>query len=88
MNFENLGLSETILRGVKEAGFTEPSPIQQEAIPIVLEGHDMVAQAQTGTGKTAAFGLPVMSKIDANGGVQLLIITPTRELCMQVSDEL
>lgn len=88
MNFENLGLSETILRGVKEAGFTEPSPIQQEAIPIVLEGHDMVAQAQTGTGKTAAFGLPVMSKIDANGGVQVLIITPTRELCMQVSDEL
>ena len=49
MSFENLGLSENILRGVKEAGFTDPSPIQEQAIPIVLEGHDMVAQAQTGT---------------------------------------
>ncbi len=88
MSFDKLGLSENILRGVKEAGFTEASPIQEQAIPIVLEGHDMVAQAQTGTGKTAAFGLPVMSKIDPNGGVQVLIITPTRELCMQVSDEL
>jgi ATP-dependent RNA helicase DeaD len=88
MSFENLGLSEKILMGVKEAGFTEASPIQLQAIPVVLEGHDMVAQAQTGTGKTAAFGLPVMSKIDPNGGVQALIITPTRELCMQVSDEL
>lgn len=88
MSFDNLGLNENILRGIKEAGFTEPSPIQEQAIPIVLEGHDMVAQAQTGTGKTAAFGLPVMSKINPQGGVQVLIITPTRELCMQVSDEL
>ncbi len=88
MSFDNLQLSENILRGVKEAGFTEASPIQIQAIPVVLEGHDMVAQAQTGTGKTAAFGLPIMSKIDPEGGVQALIITPTRELCMQVSDEL
>jgi ATP-dependent RNA helicase DeaD len=88
MSFDNLGLNEKILMGVKDAGFTEASPIQQQAIPVVLEGHDMVARAQTGTGKTAAFGLPIMSKIDANGGVQALIITPTRELCMQVSDEL
>ncbi|MBN1839280.1 MAG: DEAD/DEAH box helicase [Campylobacterales bacterium] len=87
--FESFGLHQDILKAVTEAGFTEPSPVQAEAIPLVLQGHDIVAQAQTGTGKTAAFGLPTMSMIDASQNrVQLLVITPTRELATQVSDEL
>ena len=87
--FESFGLHQDILKAITEAGFKEPSPVQQQAIPLVLEGHDIVAQAQTGTGKTAAFGLPTMSMIDANlHKVQLLVITPTRELATQVSDEL
>ncbi|MBD3807933.1 MAG: DEAD/DEAH box helicase, partial [Epsilonproteobacteria bacterium] len=77
-----------IAKGVKIAGFKEPSPIQELAIPLVLEGRDLVGQAHTGTGKTAAFGLPVLQKI-ANGECErALIITPTRELATQVSDEL
>ena len=87
--FESFGLHQDILKAVVEAGFTEPSPVQEQAIPLVLAGHDIVAQAQTGTGKTAAFGLPTMSMIDASQNrVQLLVITPTRELATQVSDEL
>jgi len=87
--FESFGLHQDILKAITEAGFTEPSPVQAEAIPLVLQGHDIVAQAQTGTGKTAAFGLPTMSMIDTNlNKVQLLVITPTRELATQVSDEL
>jgi ATP-dependent RNA helicase DeaD len=87
--FETFGLHADILKAVKEAGFKEPSPVQQQAIPLVLEGNDIVAQAQTGTGKTAAFGLPTMSRIDPDQNrVQLLVITPTRELATQVSDEL
>ncbi len=89
IQFEEFGLDEKILKAVKEAGFKEPSPVQEMAIPLVLEGHDIVAQAQTGTGKTAAFGLPTMSMIDPNEQrVQILVITPTRELATQVSDEL
>ena len=86
--FEQFGLKKDIMRAIGYAGFKVPSPIQQQAIPLVMAGRDMVAQAQTGTGKTAAFGLPTLNKIDPNGGVQALIITPTRELANQVSDEL
>ncbi|HYE08123.1 MAG TPA: DEAD/DEAH box helicase [Planctomycetota bacterium] len=87
--FSKFGLSEPILSGVRDAGFTLPSPIQAAAIPLLLAGRDLVAQAQTGTGKTAAFGLPGMSKLDPKlPGVQMLVITPTRELCAQVADEL
>ena len=86
--FESFGLSAEIVRGLKEAGFKKPSPIQEQAIPYVLAGKDMIAQAQTGTGKTAAFGLPVMSQITQNGGVEVLVVTPTRELASQVSTEL
>ncbi len=89
VTFESFGLSENIMKAIKEAGFREPSPVQEQAIPLVLEGHDIVAQAQTGTGKTAAFGLPSMSMIDTNSNrVEILVITPTRELATQVSDEL
>ena len=88
MKFTDFNLKDTIQAAVTDAGFTEPSPVQKDAIPLVLEGHDMIAQAQTGTGKTAAFGLPIMSMMKADGSVEGLVIVPTRELAMQVSDEL
>ncbi|MDX9813446.1 MAG: DEAD/DEAH box helicase [Sulfurimonas sp.] len=88
ITFDDLGLKKEVLRGVKDAGFVTPSPIQAAAIPSVLDGRDMVAQAHTGTGKTAAFGLPLLSKLKLDGSVEALIITPTRELATQVSDEL
>ncbi|MCF6207158.1 MAG: DEAD/DEAH box helicase [Sulfurovum sp.] len=88
MTFTDFNLKSTILDAVTEAGFKEPSPVQQEAIPLILKGNDIIAQAQTGTGKTAAFGLPIMSMMQADGSVEGLVIVPTRELAMQVSDEL
>ncbi|MFA5234662.1 MAG: DEAD/DEAH box helicase [Sulfurimonas sp.] len=88
ITFDDLGLKKEILRSVKDAGFTVPSPIQTAAIPFILAGRDIVGQAHTGTGKTAAFGLPALNNIDPNDGVGLLVITPTRELATQVSDEL
>jgi len=88
ITFDDLNLKKEVLQAVKYAGFTIPSPIQAQAIPFVLAGRDMVAQAHTGTGKTAAFGLPAISKMKLNAGVQVLVITPTRELATQVSDEL
>lgn len=87
-SFEDFGLRKEILKGVYEAGFRAPSPIQQQSISQVMEGNDVMARAQTGTGKTAAFGLPSMNKVGRTGGVEILVITPTRELASQVSDEL
>ena len=87
--FDQFALRTDILAGVKAAGFTVPSPIQLQAIPVILAGGDLIAQAQTGTGKTAAFGLPAMHRLDPKAkGVQILVITPTRELAAQVGDEL
>lgn len=88
ITFEDFNLREDILQGVTEAGFRSPSPIQQQAIPLILSGRDTVAQAQTGTGKTAAFGLPAMNAITGSNKVEVLVIVPTRELASQVSDEL
>ncbi|EDZ63556.1 DEAD/DEAH box helicase [Sulfurimonas gotlandica GD1] len=88
LTFDDLGLSQDILRSVKQAGFVTPSPIQAAAIPLILQGRDIVGQAHTGTGKTAAFGLPALNNIDVRNGVEILVITPTRELATQVSDEL
>jgi len=88
ITFDDLNLRKEVLQAVKYAGFTAPSPIQAQAIPFVLAGRDMVAQAHTGTGKTAAFGLPAISNMKLNAGVEVLVITPTRELATQVSDEL
>ncbi len=88
MKFTDFNLKSTIQKSIDEAGFKEPSPVQKDAIPLVLEGHDIIAQAQTGTGKTAAFGLPMMNNMKADGSVEGLVIVPTRELAMQVSDEL
>lgn len=88
MKFTDFDLSQTIQQAISDAGFKEPSPVQKEAIPLILEGCDIIAQAQTGTGKTAAFGLPMLSQMKADGSVEGLVIVPTRELAMQVSDEL
>ncbi|MDQ7044493.1 MAG: DEAD/DEAH box helicase [Sulfurimonas sp.] len=88
ITFDDLGLRSELLRSIKFAGFTHPSPIQEEAIPIVMAGKDIVGQAHTGTGKTAAFSLPVLNNMRVDGSVELLVITPTRELATQVSDEI
>jgi ATP-dependent RNA helicase DeaD len=88
ITFDDLGLKQELLRSVKFAGFVTPSPIQEQAIPLVMAGRDIVGQAHTGTGKTAAFGLPALHNMKMNGKVELLVITPTRELATQVSDEI
>lgn len=85
LSFHSLGLSETRVRHLEEIGFSAPTAIQAQAIPHLLSGRDVVGQAQTGTGKTAAFSLPILERIDAkNPQVQALVLTPTRELAMQV----
>ncbi len=87
--FAELGLSERTLRALRDVGYESPSPIQEQAIPSVLEGRDVIGQAQTGTGKTAAFGLPIAEYIDPEvREVQALVLTPTRELCIQVTQAL
>ncbi|HEX6021903.1 MAG TPA: DEAD/DEAH box helicase [Solirubrobacter sp.] len=87
--FADLGLSEPILRALHDVGYESPSPIQEQAIPPLLEGRDVIGQAQTGTGKTAAFGLPLMEFVDPDDDeVQALVLTPTRELCIQVTQAL
>lgn len=89
MKFTELHLSENILKAVEKAGFEEPSPIQELTIPLALEGKDVIGQAQTGTGKTAAFGLPTLDKINTSRHVvQALVIAPTRELAVQGQEEL
>lgn len=87
--FEELSLSPEILRAIEDLGFEEPSPIQAKAIPVLLEGRDMVAQSQTGTGKTAAFGIPLLERLVPNvKDIQALILCPTRELAIQVAEGL
>ena len=86
--FEELEINEDIMRSVKELGFTTPFPIQAQAIPVLLRGTDVIGQAHTGTGKTATFGIPMLQNIIKGGGIQGLIIAPTRELAIQISDEL
>ncbi len=88
ITFESFGFKKDLLRAIDHAGFKVPSPIQAEAIPLVMQGRDIVGQAHTGTGKTAAFGLPALNMMDMKSGVEILVITPTRELATQVSDEL
>ncbi len=86
--FENLGLSAQLTKALAENGFKAPFPIQETAIPLILQGKDVVGQAHTGTGKTAAFGLPILQQIKPGGPVQVLILAPTRELAVQVTDEI
>ncbi|MGF1570188.1 MAG: DEAD/DEAH box helicase [Nodosilinea sp.] len=91
MTFDQLGLSTGLLRAVADQGYTEPTPIQQRAIPVILQGKDLLASAQTGTGKTAGFTLPLLQCLSTNPGSgrrgpRALILTPTRELAAQVGD--
>src|SRR5919106_5498421 len=88
-SFRDLGLSEEIINTLDELGYGEPTPIQEQAIPELLGGHDVIGQAQTGTGKTAAFGLPLMEYLDPDSSeTQAIVLTPTRELCIQVTQAL
>ena len=88
-SFRDLGLSEGLLQTLDELGYVEPTPIQAQAIPELLAGHDVIGQAQTGSGKTAAFGLPMLEHIDPeNQETQAIVLTPTRELCIQVTQAL
>src|SRR5579864_1822610 len=87
MGFTQLGLAPAVLDGVKAMGYTDPTPIQLRAIPLVLSGRDVIGSAQTGTGKTAAFALPILSKLGQHSqdkSPRVLILEPTRELAAQV----
>jgi ATP-dependent RNA helicase DeaD len=87
--FAELGLSETLLEALRDVGYENPSPIQEQGIPPLLAGSDVIGQAQTGSGKTAAFGLPLIEAVDpSESEVQGLVLTPTRELCIQVTQAL
>jgi ATP-dependent RNA helicase DeaD len=89
MKFIELGLSEQLLKSIEEVGYEEATAIQEQTIPLVLAGNDVIGQAQTGTGKTAAFGLPTIDRIDSNlRKIQALIVAPTRELAIQIQEEL
>jgi ATP-dependent RNA helicase DeaD len=89
MTFDDLGLAPMVLAAVKAVGYETPSPIQAATIPFILAGRDLVGQAQTGTGKTAAFALPLLSRLDVNSRrTQALILAPTRELAIQVAEAL
>jgi len=92
VSFENLGLSADLLRAVREQGYTQATPVQQQAIPVILQGRDVLAAAQTGTGKTAGFTLPMLQRLSESSGtearrpVRALVLTPTRELAAQVAE--
>ena len=89
IRYENSEIDERIIRAVTEIGYEEMTPIQQSAIPALLEGRDIIGQAQTGTGKTAAFGIPLVQMIDPEDErVQAIVLCPTRELAIQAADEL
>ena len=86
MNFQEFGLSEAVLRGIEAKGYTEATPIQAQAMPLVLQGRDVMGSAQTGTGKTAAFALPILTVLGEHGQFRALVLEPTRELAQQVQD--
>jgi ATP-dependent RNA helicase DeaD len=87
IDFAQLGLPEHLLQTIRQVGYETPSPIQAQSIPILLQGHDLIGQAQTGTGKTAAFALPLLAQLDTtNRNTQALVLTPTRELAIQVAE--
>lgn len=87
--FKELGISDIIIRSLSDMGFEEPTPIQEQAIPTLLAGKDLVGQAQTGTGKTAAFGIPLLENLEpGKGPIRGIVLTPTRELAIQVAEEL
>ncbi|BCU52820.1 ATP-dependent RNA helicase DeaD [Staphylococcus auricularis] len=87
-NFKELGISAKTVETLESMGFTEATPIQKDSIPLALEGKDILGQAQTGTGKTGAFGIPIIEKVAGKKGVQALLLAPTRELAMQVAEQI
>ena len=88
ITFKDLGLKDSLLKAIDDLGYVNPSPIQSEAIPVAISGTDIIGQAQTGTGKTAAFGLPIVNNITNKDAISSIILAPTRELAIQVHDEL
>ncbi len=86
MKIEDLNLNSSLLHSIKDLGYTDLTPIQNKCIPEIRQGKDVVGQSSTGSGKTVAFGLPILEKVEPDKGVQSLILTPTRELCVQVTD--
>ena len=88
MPFNGLGLSDSLLKTLDELGFEKPTPVQEKSIPLILKGKDIIASAQTGTGKTAAFGLPTLDRLESGKRIQCLILEPTRELAQQVEEAL
>jgi ATP-dependent RNA helicase RhlE len=84
MSFQEMGLMDAVVHGVQSLGFVEPTPIQERCIPLILQGRDVIGSAQTGTGKTAAFALPILSKLKDRRGPRCLVLEPTRELAIQV----
>ena len=89
LRFEELGLSDEILKAIENKGFEEATPIQAQSIPYIMEGRDIIGQAQTGTGKTAAFGIPILEKLNqGEKTVQGIVLCPTRELAIQVAEEI
>ena len=87
MDFESLVADQDLKKAVKEQGWEEPTPVQEQVIPLAREGHDLMAQAQTGTGKTGAFAVPVIEKLQKSKRIQCLVLTPTRELAIQVAGD-
>lgn len=89
INFDELELSVNIKKALSEAGYLQATEIQTKTIPLILEGHDVIGQSQTGTGKTASFGLPIINNIDTSvNSVQAIVMCPTRELSLQVAQEM
>src|SRR6187397_2843498 len=85
--FAELGLAQPLLHALRDAGYERPTPIQRDAIPVALKGRDLIGLAQTGTGKTASFTLPIVQRLlDGPRRTRVLILTPTRELCLQVEE--
>src|SRR6058998_1861222 len=89
LTFGNLNLSGPVTRALQEMGFEEPTPVQAQAVPLLLDGRDVVAQALTGTGKTAAFGIPIVERIDPSRvTTQAVVLVPTRELALQDAEQI
>lgn len=88
VTFESLGISGSVLKAIHRMGFKSPTPIQERTIPLAVAGRDVLGQSQTGSGKTCAFAVPILQGLGPPGGVQALVVTPTRELAMQVADEM
>src|SRR5258708_19816321 len=86
MSFQNLGLSDAVVHGVQSLGYVDPTPIQERCIPLILEKKDLIGSAQTGTGKTAAFALPILTLLGERKGPRCLVLEPTRELALQVEN--